>query len=67
MGSEMCIRDSMTRNPAGVIPISILDSGLPTSIQIIGGQRRDIDVLQAMHAFENVINFSERASDHEHA
>ena len=56
---------NMTRNPAGVIPISILDSGLPTSIQIIGGQRRDIDVLQAMHAFENVINFSERASDHE--
>jgi len=56
---------NMTRNPAGVIPISILDSGLPTSIQIIGGQRRDIDVLQAMHAFENVINFSERASGHE--
>ena len=56
---------NMTRNPAGVIPISVLNSGLPASIQIIGGQRKDIDVLQAMYAFEKVINFSERAHGHE--
>ena len=56
---------NMTRNPAGVIPISVLNSGLPASIQIIGGQRKDIDVLQAMYAFEKVINFSERANGHE--
>ena len=55
---------NMTRNPAGVIPISLLESGLPASIQIIGGQRRDIDVLKAMHSFEKVIGFSEKASDH---
>ena len=56
---------NMTRNPAGVIPISVLDSGLPASIQVIGGQRRDLDVLKAMHSFEKVINFSEKAADHE--
>ena len=55
---------NMTRNPAGVIPISTLDSGLPASLQIIGGQRRDLDVLKAMHSFEKVIGFSEKASDH---
>ena len=56
---------NMTRNPAGVIPISVLDSGLPASIQVIGGQRRDLDVLKAMHSFEQVINFSEKAANHE--
>lgn len=55
---------NMTRNPAGVIPISLLDSGLPASIQIIGGQRRDLDVLQAMHSFEKVIEFTAKATDH---
>jgi Asp-tRNA(Asn)/Glu-tRNA(Gln) amidotransferase A subunit family amidase len=58
---------NMTRNPAGVIPISLLDSGLPASIQIIGGQRKDLDVLQAMHSFEKVMEFSEQASDHENS
>ena len=56
---------NMTRNPAGVIPISVLDSGLPASIQVIGGQRQDLDVLKAMHSFEKVIDFSEKAADHE--
>ena len=55
----------MTRNPAGVIPTSLLRSGLPGSIQIIGGQRKDIDVLQAMYSFEKVFQFSEKASAHE--
>ena len=56
---------NMTRNPAGVIPISILESGIPASLQIIGGQRKDLDVLKAMHAFESVIGFSEKASGYE--
>ena len=58
---------NMTRNPAGVIPISVLDSGLPASIQIIGGQRKDLDVLQAMNSFEQIIGFSEKASGHENS
>jgi|TARA_B110000438_G_scaffold145519_1_gene140084 Asp-tRNA(Asn)/Glu-tRNA(Gln) amidotransferase A subunit family amidase len=52
---------NMTRNPAGVIPISILKSGMPVAIQIIGGQRQDLDVLKAMHAFEQVLEFKSRA------
>ena len=56
---------NMTRNPAGVIPISLLESGLPASLQIIGAQRRDLDVLQAMYSFEKVFEFSDKATGHE--
>ena len=56
---------NMTRNPAGVVPISLLESGLPASLQIIGSQRRDLDVLQAMYSFEKVFEFSDKASGHE--
>jgi len=56
---------NMTRNPAGVIPAGILASGMPVALQIIGGQREDLTVLKAMHAFESVLNFNFRASDHE--
>ena len=56
---------NMTRNPAGVVPISLLESGLPASLQIIGSQRRDFDVLQAMYSFEKVFEFSDKASGHE--
>ena len=56
----------MTRNPAGVVPVGVSSStNVPIAIQIIGGQRQDLDVLKAMHAFESVINFSHRAMDHE--
>ncbi len=54
---------NMTRNPAGVIPVGNLDNNLPVAIQIIGQQRADLDVLKAMKAFEEVINFRERAED----
>ena len=56
---------NMTRNPAGVIPAGILGSGMPVALQIIGGQREDLTVLKAMHAFESVLDFNHRASDHE--
>ena len=56
---------NMTRNPAGVVPISLLESGLPASLQIIGAQRQDLTVLKAMHSFEKVFEFSDRASGHE--
>ena len=52
---------NMTRNPAGVIPISLLDSGIPASLQIIGGQRQDLNVLKAMNSFEEIIAFDEKA------
>ena len=57
---------NMTRNPAGVVPVGVSSSSnVPIAIQIIGGQRQDLDVLNAMHAFEDVIEFSHKASDHE--
>lgn len=56
---------NMTRNPAGVIPAGILSTGMPVALQIIGGQREDLIVLKAMHAFESVLNFEHRASGHE--
>ena len=57
---------NMTRNPAGVVPVGVSSStNIPIAIQIIGGQRQDLDVLKAMHSFESVINFSHRATDHE--
>ena len=57
---------NMTRNPAGVIPVGVSSSSnIPIAIQIIGGQRQDLDVLNAMQAFEKVINFSDKATDHD--
>jgi Asp-tRNA(Asn)/Glu-tRNA(Gln) amidotransferase A subunit family amidase len=56
---------NMTRNPAGVIPAGILSTGMPVALQIIGGQREDLIVLKAMHAFESVLDFNHKASDHE--
>ena len=54
---------NMTRNPAGVIPVGVSSSSnIPIAIQIIGGQRQDLDVLNAMQAFEKVINFSDKAT-----
>ena len=44
-----------------MIPISLLDSGLPASLQIIGGQRQDLNVLKAMNSFEEIIGFDEKA------
>ncbi len=53
-------------NPACVIPVGVSSSSnIPIAIQIIGGQRQDLDVLNAMQAFEKVINFSDKATDHE--
>jgi len=54
---------NMTRNPAGVIPVGTLDNNLPVAIQIIGQQRADLNVLNAMQAFESVINFQDKAKD----
>jgi Asp-tRNA(Asn)/Glu-tRNA(Gln) amidotransferase A subunit family amidase len=47
------------------VPISLLESGLPASLQIIGAQRQDLTVLKAMYSFEKVFEFSDRASGHE--
>ncbi|MDA0273129.1 MAG: amidase [Proteobacteria bacterium] len=52
---------NMTRNPAGVVPIGKSNAGLPLALQVIGRQRADLSVLQAMHRFEQVFEFTEVA------
>ncbi len=49
---------NMTRNPAGVIPIATTSAGLPIALQVIGQQRADLSVLQAIHTMEQVFGFS---------
>ena len=48
---------NMTRNPAGVVPIGTSDVGMPLALQVIGRQRADLVVLQAMHTMEQVFQF----------
>jgi len=52
---------NMTRNPAGVVPIGKNSAGIPIALQIIGRQRADLSVLRAMHAMEQVFEFTELA------
>jgi Asp-tRNA(Asn)/Glu-tRNA(Gln) amidotransferase A subunit family amidase len=53
---------NMTRNPAGVVPAGLTESGLPVALQIIGRQRDDIGVLKAMHTLEPHLELGTRAS-----
>jgi aspartyl-tRNA(Asn)/glutamyl-tRNA(Gln) amidotransferase subunit A len=52
---------NMTRNPAGVVPAGLSESGLPVALQIIGRQRDDVGVLKAMHTFEPLLALGTRA------
>ena len=52
---------NMTRNPTGVVPIGKSNAGLPLALQVIGRQRADLSVLQALHRFEEVFEFTEVA------
>ena len=54
---------NMTRNPAGVIPAGLLKSRVPIALQIIGRQREDLSVLQAMNAFEPLLKLDHKAGD----
>jgi Asp-tRNA(Asn)/Glu-tRNA(Gln) amidotransferase A subunit family amidase len=52
---------NMTRNPAGIVPIGKSDAGLPLALQVIGRQREDLSVLQAIGAMEGVFEFTDIA------
>ncbi len=45
---------NLTRNPAGVVPIGTAEDGMPLALQVVGNQRDDVGVLQAIRAFEDV-------------
>ena len=43
------------------LPIGLSSEGLPIAMQVIGRQRDDLGVLQAMAAMEDLIGFDELA------
>ncbi|MDH3684201.1 MAG: amidase family protein [Acidimicrobiia bacterium] len=45
---------NMTRNPAGTINVGYTADGMPVGLQVIGRQRDDLAVLQALSAMEDV-------------
>jgi len=53
---------NMTRNPAGSLPIGLAKDGMPIGMQVIGRQRDDETVLDAMLAMERVFAFEQQAS-----
>ena len=53
---------NMTRNPAGSLPIGLAKDGMPIGMQVIGRQREDEAVLDAMLAMERVFGFDQQAS-----
>jgi amidase len=51
---------SATCRPAISVPAGFTDDGLPVGIQIVGRYRRDYQVLQLAHAFEEATGFGRR-------
>ncbi|MBU0725432.1 MAG: amidase [Alphaproteobacteria bacterium] len=46
---------NLTRQPAASVPCGFTAEGLPVGLQIVGPPHRDLLVLQAAHAFEQVL------------
>jgi amidase len=55
-----CYYISVTGAPAISVPGGFSNTGLPVGLQIIGGHRQDLAVLQIAHAFEQATRLSER-------
>ncbi|MFV0260271.1 MAG: amidase [Acidimicrobiales bacterium] len=45
---------NLTRNPAGVVNVGYTADGMPVALQVVGRQRDDLAVLQALAAFEQL-------------
>jgi aspartyl-tRNA(Asn)/glutamyl-tRNA(Gln) amidotransferase subunit A len=46
---------NLTRNPAGTVCCGFTADGMPVGLQVVGRQRDDVGVLQAMQAFEDIL------------
>ena len=53
---------NMTRNPAGTVNIGFTSDGMPVGLQVIGRQRDDLAVLQAMSAMEELFGTERTAN-----
>lgn len=45
---------NMTRNPAGTVNVGFTSDGMPVGLQVVGRQRDDLAVLQALSALEEL-------------
>jgi aspartyl-tRNA(Asn)/glutamyl-tRNA(Gln) amidotransferase subunit A len=52
---------NLTRNPAGTVCCGFLPDGMPVGLQVVGRQREDIAVLQALAAFEDIFGTEAQA------
>ena len=54
---QICCVITITGLPAISVPCGFTSDGLPVGLQIVGGHRRDLDVLKIAHAFETATKF----------
>ena len=55
-----CSFISLTAHPAMSVPFGFTPEGLPVGIQIVGRYRREMELLQFAHAFEQATRIAER-------
>ncbi len=56
----VCCAISVTGSPAISVPAGFTDEGLPIGLQIVGKPRRDFELLQLAHAFEQATEYYRR-------
>jgi amidase len=57
---QSCSLISLTGHPAMSVPCGFTEDGLPVGVQIVGPFRREIEVLQLAHAFEQATHWGEQ-------
>jgi amidase len=57
---KSCWYISATGNPAASVPAGFTSEGLPVGVQIVGRNKKDFDVLQMAHAFEQATGFGKK-------
>jgi amidase len=57
---KSCSLITLTEHPAISVPCGFTPRGLPVGVQIVGRFRREIEVLQLAHAFEQATRWGER-------
>ena len=58
-----CAIITLTGCPAISVPAGFTQDGLPVGLQIVGPPRKDLEVLQIAHAFEQATHHWQREPD----